>query len=111
MSHQNDGHQASSENTLPEKDIRPFTLLQISFEKLLRRWVTINRFLRRWGRRVSFKNALIVMTSNVGSAAIAKGGKTSFGFFIDEDKSTSYAGMKALVIEELKGYFRPGVAE
>ncbi|KAK4436728.1 Chaperone protein ClpD, chloroplastic [Sesamum alatum] len=59
------------------------------------------------GRRVSFKNALIVMTSNVGSAAIAKGGKTSFGFFIDEDKSTSYAGMKALVIEELKGYFRP----
>ncbi|KAK4395458.1 Chaperone protein ClpD, chloroplastic [Sesamum angolense] len=59
------------------------------------------------GRRVSFKNALIVMTSNVGSAAIAKGGKNSFGFFIDEDKSTSYAGMKALVIEELKGYFRP----
>ncbi|KAL0354930.1 UNVERIFIED_CONTAM: Chaperone protein ClpD, chloroplastic [Sesamum radiatum] len=62
------------------------------------------------GRRVSFKNVLIVMTSNVGSAAIAKGGKNqknSFGFFIDEDKSTSYAGMKALVIEELKAYFRP----
>lgn len=47
------------------------------------------------------------MTSNVGSAAIAKGRHNSFGFFIDEDDSTSYAGMKALVMEELKGYFRP----
>ncbi|KAL9156492.1 hypothetical protein ABFS82_09G080500 [Erythranthe guttata] len=59
------------------------------------------------GRRVSFKNALIVMTSNVGSAAIAKGRTNSFGFFANEDVSTSYAGMKALVMEELKGYFRP----
>ncbi|XP_051147660.1 chaperone protein ClpD, chloroplastic [Andrographis paniculata] len=60
------------------------------------------------GRRVSFKNALIVMTSNIGSAAIAKGRGSSFGFFTDEDESTSsYAGMKALLMEELKGYFRP----
>ncbi|CAI0449756.1 unnamed protein product [Linum tenue] len=50
------------------------------------------------GRRVSFKNALIVMTSNIGSSAIAKGG---------HDESASYAGMKALVLEELKSYFRP----
>ncbi|KAI3455190.1 hypothetical protein Pfo_011853 [Paulownia fortunei] len=59
------------------------------------------------GRRVSFKNALVVLTSNVGSAAIAKGRQNSFGFFVDEDDSTSYAGMKSLVMEELKGYFRP----
>ncbi|KAG8379623.1 hypothetical protein BUALT_Bualt07G0108000 [Buddleja alternifolia] len=59
------------------------------------------------GRRVSFKNALIVMTSNLGSAAIAKGRGNSFGFFTAEDDSTSYAGMKALLMEELKGYFRP----
>ncbi|CAK9163208.1 unnamed protein product [Ilex paraguariensis] len=59
------------------------------------------------GRRVSFKNALVVMTSNVGSAAIAKGRHNSIGFLIAEDESTSYAGMKALVMEELKTYFRP----
>ncbi|KAL2533960.1 Chaperone protein ClpD [Abeliophyllum distichum] len=59
------------------------------------------------GRRVSFKNALVVMTSNVGSSAIAKGRINSIGFLIADDASTSYAGMKALVIEELKAYFRP----
>ncbi|CAN1241996.1 Chaperone protein ClpD2, chloroplastic [Linum perenne] len=48
------------------------------------------------GRRVSFKNALIVMTSNIGSSAIAK-----------DELSTSYAGMKEMVMEELKSYFRP----
>ena len=47
------------------------------------------------------------MTSNVGSAAIAKGRHNSFGFFTNEDESASYVGLKALVMEELKGYFRP----
>lgn len=47
------------------------------------------------------------MTSNVGSTAIAKGGRTSIGFLIAADESTSYAGIKALVMEELKAYFRP----
>ncbi|CAK7336888.1 unnamed protein product [Dovyalis caffra] len=59
------------------------------------------------GRRVSFKNALVVMTSNVGSAAIAKGGRASIGFMIADDENSSYAAIKALVMEELKGYFRP----
>ncbi|XP_011040314.1 PREDICTED: chaperone protein ClpD, chloroplastic-like [Populus euphratica] len=59
------------------------------------------------GRRVSFKNALIVMTSNVGSAAIAKGGRVSIGFMIADDENSSYAAIKSLVMEELKGYFRP----
>ncbi|XP_047316906.1 chaperone protein ClpD, chloroplastic isoform X2 [Impatiens glandulifera] len=59
------------------------------------------------GRRVSFKNALVVMTSNVGSAAIAKGRHKSIGFMLENDESTSYSGMKALLIEELKNYFRP----
>ncbi|XP_002511055.2 chaperone protein ClpD, chloroplastic [Ricinus communis] len=59
------------------------------------------------GRKVSFKNALVVMTSNVGSTAIAKGGRTSIGFMIADNESTSYAGIKALVMEELKTYFRP----
>ncbi|XP_059639890.1 chaperone protein ClpD, chloroplastic [Cornus florida] len=59
------------------------------------------------GRRVSFKNALVVMTSNVGSTAIIKGRHNSIGFLLARDESTSYAGMKALIMEELKGYFRP----
>lgn len=57
---------------------------------------------------MSFKNALIVMTSNIGSTSIIKGRHRSIGFFTAEDESsTSYAGMKSLVTEELKGYFRP----
>ncbi|XP_068665263.1 chaperone protein ClpD, chloroplastic-like [Aristolochia californica] len=60
------------------------------------------------GRRVSFKNTLIAMTSNVGSTSIAKGRRNTIGFFFSEDsESCSYAGMKTLVMEELKGYFRP----
>ncbi|KAL5564729.1 hypothetical protein UlMin_027893 [Ulmus minor] len=59
------------------------------------------------GRRVSFKNSLVVMTSNVGSTAIAKGRQSSIGFLVRDDASASYAGLKAIVVEELKGYFRP----
>lgn len=60
------------------------------------------------GRRVSFKNTLIIMTSNVGSTAIAKGGSNRIGFaFVEEEHEGRYSALKALVIEELKGYFRP----
>ncbi|XP_040997591.1 chaperone protein ClpD, chloroplastic isoform X2 [Juglans microcarpa x Juglans regia] len=59
------------------------------------------------GRRVSFKNALVVMTSNVGSTTIAKGRQSFFGFLNTAYESTSYAGMKVKVMEELKAYFCP----
>ncbi|XAR50422.1 hypothetical protein NMG60_11004745 [Bertholletia excelsa] len=59
------------------------------------------------GHRVSFKNALVVMTSNIGSSAISMGRHKSIGFLINNDESTSYAGLKSLVMEELKVYFRP----
>ncbi|KAL5700481.1 hypothetical protein ACHQM5_025918 [Ranunculus cassubicifolius] len=60
------------------------------------------------GRTVSFKNTLIVMTSNIGSAAIAKGKRSGMGFFLEDDNAlSSYNGMKTLVMEELKAYFRP----
>lgn len=60
-------------------------------------------------RRVSSKNALIVMTSNVGPKLITKGRRKSIGLsFTDEEStSTSYAGFKALVMEELQLYFLP----
>lgn len=56
---------------------------------------------------MSFKDALVVMTSNVGSSSIAKGRKASIGFLLADDEPTSYSGMKAIVMEELKEYFRP----
>ncbi|MEW5313517.1 MAG: hypothetical protein WDW38_005080 [Sanguina aurantia] len=63
------------------------------------------------GRTIDFKNTLIIMTSNVGSSVIEKGGR-SMGFFLrpdDEDmeQDMSYSRIKTLVGEELKTYFRP----
>ena len=58
------------------------------------------------GRRVSFKNTLIVMTSNVGSTSISDG-RRSIGFSTDETESSTYVAMKSLVMEELKAFFRP----
>ncbi|KAK9833567.1 hypothetical protein WJX81_006674 [Elliptochloris bilobata] len=59
------------------------------------------------GRTVSFANALVVMTSNVGSAAIAKGGG-GLGFQLGvTDEEASYGRIRALVTEELKQFFRP----
>ncbi|GBG92963.1 hypothetical protein CBR_g57961 [Chara braunii] len=62
------------------------------------------------GRTVSFKNTLIVLTSNVGSTAIAKGGSNTIGFTFegaDEKDGGRYSRLKSLVMDELKGYFRP----
>lgn len=59
------------------------------------------------GRAVDFKNTLIIMTSNIGSKAIEKGG-SGFGFQSDEDLAESrYNYIRNLVNEELKQYFRP----
>merc|ERR1712193_208281 len=59
------------------------------------------------GRVVDFKNTLIILTSNVGSQVIEKGGG-GLGFqFTDNDEDASYNRIKTLVNEELKQYFRP----
>lgn len=59
------------------------------------------------GRTVDFKNTLIVMTSNIGSKVIEKGGG-GIGFeFADSGADTQYNRIKTLVNEELKNYFRP----
>jgi len=65
------------------------------------------------GRVVSFKNALIIMTSNVGAKAIEKGisGGGGIGFSGLEDQlsaeQSSYKRLKTLVHDELKNFFRP----
>jgi ATP-dependent Clp protease ATP-binding subunit ClpC len=64
--------------------------------------------LHRQGRTVSFKNTLLVMTSNVGSQVIAKGGlQLGFALPSEDAEGSAYAQIRSLVMEELKSYFRP----
>ena len=58
------------------------------------------------GRKVDFKNTLIILTSNIGSKVIEKGG-SSLGFEFDNHAEASYHRIRNLVNEELKAYFRP----
>jgi len=59
------------------------------------------------GRTIDFKNTLLILTSNVGSKVIEKGGG-GLGFELAEDElSSQYSRIKSLVNEELKQYFRP----
>ncbi|HBE19800.1 MAG TPA: ATP-dependent Clp protease ATP-binding subunit ClpC [Cyanobacteria bacterium UBA11149] len=59
------------------------------------------------GRVVDFKNTLIIMTSNIGSKAIEKGG-SGFGFQSEENMAESrYKYIRDRVNEELKQSFRP----
>jgi ATP-dependent Clp protease ATP-binding subunit ClpC len=57
------------------------------------------------GRRVDFRNAIVIMTSNLGAAQISK--NTGFGFTIGDESGLSYDEMKGRVMGELKKVFRP----
>ncbi len=59
------------------------------------------------GRTVDFKNTLLILTSNIGSKVIEKGGG-GLGFELEADQAESqYNRIRSLVNEELKNYFRP----
>jgi len=59
------------------------------------------------GRTIDFKNTLLIMTSNIGSKVIEKGGG-GLGFELSDSQTESqYNRIKLLVNEELKQYFRP----
>jgi ATP-dependent Clp protease ATP-binding subunit ClpC len=61
------------------------------------------------GRTVSFQNAIIVMTSNVGADLIKRG--SSLGFDLKRDESVTdaevYIDMRKSVMEQLRRVFRP----
>jgi ATP-dependent Clp protease ATP-binding subunit ClpC len=57
------------------------------------------------GRRVDFRNAIVIMTSNLGAAQISK--NTGFGFTVGDESGLSYDEMKGRVMGELKKVFRP----
>jgi ATP-dependent Clp protease ATP-binding subunit ClpC len=60
------------------------------------------------GRTVDFKNTLIIMTSNIGSKVIEKGGGgLGFEFGGGNEEENQYNRIRSLVNEELKQYFRP----
>jgi ATP-dependent Clp protease ATP-binding subunit ClpC len=57
-----------------------------------------------FGRRVDFKNTVLIMTSNVGAKEIK--GKKGMGF-IAEGSDAGYQHMKSRVLDELKKVFNP----
>ncbi len=58
------------------------------------------------GRRVNFRNTVIIMTSNVGARTITEPKRLGFAAG-DADKAKSYEEMKNNVMSELKRTFRP----
>jgi len=57
------------------------------------------------GRRVDFKNTVIIMTSNAGASSIIAPKK--LGFLSDNDEKADYTRMKTAVMEEVKHIFKP----
>ena len=59
------------------------------------------------GRRVDFKNCIIIMTSNVGAKLIAQSGAGTLGFAPAESETMSDKRIREAVMGELKNVFRP----
>ena len=57
------------------------------------------------GRRVSFKNTIIIMTSNTGAGRIME--PKNLGFLNKPDETADYERMRAAVMEEVKHNFKP----
>ncbi len=61
------------------------------------------------GRKVDFRNAIIVMTSNIGAEVIKKNSNIGFSYAKDETdvRTRSYERMRDKVLDEVKQFFRP----
>jgi ATP-dependent Clp protease ATP-binding subunit ClpC len=57
------------------------------------------------GRKVDFRNTIVIMTSNIGAATISK--NQSLGFAMGDETGLSYEEMKDRIMGELKKVFRP----
>lgn len=57
------------------------------------------------GRKVDFKNTVIIMTSNAGASTIIEPKK--LGFTKTEDPKQNYEDMRSDVMDEIKHYFKP----
>ena len=61
------------------------------------------------GLKVDFRNAIIIMTSNVGAETIERGPNLGFAFQRDEamEEEEAYSDMRKVLTEQLKRTFRP----
>lgn len=59
------------------------------------------------GRRVDFRNCIIIMTSNVGAKMIAKSGAGTLGFAPSSGETADDKKIREAVMGELKNVFRP----
>ncbi len=57
------------------------------------------------GRKVNFRNTVIIMTSNIGAEHIDR--MSNFGFAIEKGEQAQYSHAKGKVMESLKLFFRP----
>jgi ATP-dependent Clp protease ATP-binding subunit ClpC len=57
------------------------------------------------GRKIDFKNSILIMTSNLGARDIAKG--KTIGFSVNQGEGLAYGDLKDRVTGELKKMFRP----
>jgi ATP-dependent Clp protease ATP-binding subunit ClpC len=57
------------------------------------------------GRKIDFRNTIIIMTSNVGASSIKR--QTSLGFGAMAEDESDFEGMKDKILEESKRYFKP----
>ena len=57
------------------------------------------------GRKVDFRNVIVIMTSNIGSTSISK--NQALGFNLSDEQGLSYEDMKTRVMGDLKKVFRP----
>jgi len=57
------------------------------------------------GRTVDFRNAIVIMTSNIGAQDIAR--NTPLGFAISDETGVTYEDMKSRIMGDLKKVFRP----
>jgi ATP-dependent Clp protease ATP-binding subunit ClpC len=57
------------------------------------------------GRKIDFRNTIIIMTSNVGASSIKR--QTSLGFGAMSEDQADFEGMKEKILEESKRYFKP----
>ena len=57
------------------------------------------------GRKIDFRNTIIIMTSNVGATMIKR--QTSLGFGAMSEDQADFEGMKGKILEETKRYFKP----
>ncbi len=59
------------------------------------------------GRRVDFRNTVLIMTSNLGSKTITDRMALGFGTSDEVDSKESYTEMRSRVMSEVKEFFRP----